>query len=586
MEILYFCRKPVVMIYCKYCKILFSLLFTAILSAQSLQKDFTKLSYEDLKKTFWNNEGNTKRQLEYANAYLLKAKSENSPIEKARGSYLISLISTNEIAIRYLDSAITYTKNLNDIKFPAYAYSGKGYVLKKQFKYKEAIDNFLIAESIAKKNNTDFYYEIKFSLAALRSEELGEIDEALDLYKECFTYYKTKKIRTPEYSFTYQLVIFALADAYKAIRQSDSATYYNKLGYKESELTKNYHNNSLFTLNEGANLVMKKKYNIALDSINKAFPKMIFYKDYGNILASYYYLGKAYDGLGNKKKAVKSFIKVDSMYKITKRITPEFIDGYPYLIKHYKNNGDKENQLKYLTRYIDIDSVLETNYKELSKKLQKEYDNPNLFLEKENLISSLKTDKTKSYLGIGILLFILMGVSGFSIYQYHRLKKEYRSRFEAILQQTSIKNSIEDFKKEIETANRTNSQKDIGIAEELVNEILEKLICFEKEKGYLSSTITIQSLATNFETNNKYLSKVINTYKSKTFIKYINDLRIESAVENLKNDSKLRKYTIQALALECGFNSAESFSSAFYKKTGIKPAYFIKELEESKKSTQ
>ena len=60
-------------------------------------------------------------------------------------------------------------------------------------------------------------------------------------------------------------------------------------------------------------------------------------------------------------------------------------------------------------------------------------------------------------------------------------------------------------------------------------------------------------------------------------------MRIESAVENLKNDSKLRKYTIQALAIEFGFNSAESFSTAFHKKTGIKPAYFIKELEESLK---
>jgi AraC-like DNA-binding protein len=46
----------------------------------------------------------------------------------------------------------------------------------------------------------------------------------------------------------------------------------------------------------------------------------------------------------------------------------------------------------------------------------------------------------------------------------------------------------------------------------------------------------------------------------------------------LKKDDKLTKYTIQALAQEFGFNSAESFSAAFYKKTEIKPTYFIKEL--------
>ncbi len=35
-----------------------------------------------------------------------------------------------------------------------------------------------------------------------------------------------------------------------------------------------------------------------------------------------------------------------------------------------------------------------------------------------------------------------------------------------------------------------------------------------------------------------------------------------------------------AIAEEAGFNTAESFSKAFFKKTGIKPSYFIKELTE------
>ena len=35
---------------------------------------------------------------------------------------------------------------------------------------------------------------------------------------------------------------------------------------------------------------------------------------------------------------------------------------------------------------------------------------------------------------------------------------------------------------------------------------------------------------------------------------------------------------VQAIAKESGFNNTESFSKAFYKKTGIKPSYFIREL--------
>jgi AraC-like DNA-binding protein len=120
----------------------------------------------------------------------------------------------------------------------------------------------------------------------------------------------------------------------------------------------------------------------------------------------------------------------------------------------------------------------------------------------------------------------------------------------------------------------------IGINEDIVNQILKKLTDFESSKGFLESNITIQTISESFETNNKYVSKIVNIYKEKTFIQYINDLRIEYALTSLKEDNKLRKYTIQALAIEFGFNNSESFSAAFHKKTGIKPTYFLKQLED------
>lgn len=565
----------------KYHLPLFLLLFSVFLSAQPKKNSLTQLSFVELKELYWKNENKTPQQLPYAKAYLKKAINENEPVERARGYFLLSLLSESDKALVYLDSAIFFTKDLKDIKFPAYAYSAKGHVYKKQFKYKEAIDNFLIAENIAKQNNQDLYYEIKFTIAALRSEELGEVDEALVLFKECFEHYNNKDVRSPVYSYPYQLVLFGLADAYKALNVSDSATYYNKKGYIESKATNSQLTNALFTLNEGANLIFKKNYKVALDSINIALPKVILHKDKGNTLAAYYYTAKAYDGLNNKKEAVKNFIKVDSIYTISKRITPEFMDGYPYLISYFKNNGDKVNQLKYLTKYMEIDSVLQNNYKELTKKLQYEYDTPNLMLEKENLIKSLQEDKSKSYWSIGFLILIVLAMAGFSFYQY-KVKKSYRARFEKIMQTNAKKAETETTQQEVDVfeANKSKTES-IGINENLINQILKKLADFESTKGFLEPNITIQTLSDVFETNNKYVSKIVNIYKQKTFVQYINDLRIDYALTSLKEDSRLRKYTIQALAIEFGFNNAESFSAAFHKKTGIKPTYFLKQLEET-----
>jgi AraC-like DNA-binding protein len=92
----------------------------------------------------------------------------------------------------------------------------------------------------------------------------------------------------------------------------------------------------------------------------------------------------------------------------------------------------------------------------------------------------------------------------------------------------------------------------------------------------------VKTLSEDFETNSKYLSKIVNVYKNKTFINYINDLRIDYAVINLQESKTARKYTLQALAFEYGFNTTESFSKAFSKKTGLKPSYFIIELQSKK----
>ncbi|SNR39956.1 AraC family transcriptional regulator, partial [Flavobacterium sp. ov086] len=528
----------------------------------------------------FDNVGNQKKQILYTNAYMTKAIRENNNIRKAKANYQIALFyykSDENKAIQYLDSVIKYSKGTNDKFFPAAAYCEKGNFLKYQFKFKEAMTNYNLAEKVALQTNIDYYYKVREYIGITKSEDLGEYNEALDIYKECYRYYKSKDVRSSKYSEDYQSIIFGIADCYKSLQNRDSTSYYNILGYKESKATKNDEYKYLFVLNEGANQVLKKNYKVALDSINKVLPKMIEYDNTGNLLAGYYYLGKSYEGLGKKAKAAENFIRVDSIYKITKEITIEFVDGYPYLITYFKNLGDKENQLKYISKYMIIDSTLQKNYRELNKLVYKEYDTPRLISDKESLITSLNNDKIKTYWGLGFSFLAIIGIGVFAIHQY-KTKKRYRSRFEKIIEEAKA-NKKEEFNTENVTKIDTPKIEEIGIGEELIDQILEKLSRFEKEKGYLDSNLTVQILSSTFDTNSKYVSKIVNVYKGKSFIQYINALRIEHAIKQLQENNKLRKYTVQALALEFGFNNAESFSTAFYKKTGIKPTYFIKELD-------
>lgn len=554
---------------------LFLIFIPIILSGQEQKSSSLELSYDNLWNLYFDNLNNTSKQIKYADAFLGKAKKEKITINIARGYYLFSLMNKNEKAIMYLDSVIKYSTDTDNPNFPVSAYCEKATILKTQFKFTEAMNNYLIAEKYAiKKSNEDQLYKIKLFIAITKSEDLGEIDEALVMYKDCFKYFKSKNIRDKQYSHTYQNLLFALADSYKAKSNTDSATYYNRKGYREAISNKDIEMSYYFVLNEGANQVIKKNYRIAIDSVNKVLPKILSLKDQPNIMASYYYLGKAYQGLRENELAVKNFTKVDSIYKRHKIIYPEFVDGYTYLISYYKKIGNKEKQLEFLSIFMNIDQYFNKNYKGMYKLLVNQYDIPHLISEKEILISSLKTDKSKYSWLIFVLFVVLTILILFVLYQ-KRLNKIYKLRFEQIVNNTTSTSNVND--EIIITNSNTND-----ISETIIEDLLKKLKNFEDEKQYLQPNLKIETLSKEFDSNNKYLSTIVNKYKGKTFVQYINDMRVDNAISDLQVNSKLRKYTIQALAVEFGFNSAESFSNAFYKKSGIKPTYFIKELENKK----
>jgi AraC-like DNA-binding protein len=73
---------------------------------------------------------------------------------------------------------------------------------------------------------------------------------------------------------------------------------------------------------------------------------------------------------------------------------------------------------------------------------------------------------------------------------------------------------------------------------------------------------------------------VINEREGKNFYDYINCLRIEE-FKRLAAAPENRKYTLMALAEECGFNSKSSFNRYFKKVTGKAPSEFMQAVSDS-----
>jgi AraC-like DNA-binding protein len=114
---------------------------------------------------------------------------------------------------------------------------------------------------------------------------------------------------------------------------------------------------------------------------------------------------------------------------------------------------------------------------------------------------------------------------------------------------------------------------------ETENKLLELLDDFENGTLYNSKNMSLPFLAGTLNTNTKYLSFVINHYKSADFKTYINRLRIGYIVDKLSEDEKYRQYKISILAEECGFSSHSKFAAIFKAMTDYSPSAYIKLLD-------
>ena len=100
------------------------------------------------------------------------------------------------------------------------------------------------------------------------------------------------------------------------------------------------------------------------------------------------------------------------------------------------------------------------------------------------------------------------------------------------------------------------------------------------EKLFLDQSLTIEKLTKRTGINAKYISKAVNISRKKSFSNYINDYRIETFKDKIR-DPKNTHLNLSVIALESGFNAKSSFNRIFKKTTGVTPSQFISSLSSS-----
>ena len=534
------------------------------------------LSYEQFEDYFNKEDIDSVQDLIYANIYLEKAKKRVDTLKIVDAYYQLSFVHEYPLSLKYSDSIILITENMTENEnLLVLAYMRKGGIYYDNGKLQKSVEEYLIAHKLAENSKDKVYAEdIKMSIGLIKNN-LGENEEALKIFKDYISF--VNKSKKEDKNWELVIGLLALADTYVSLNKYDSAGISIEKGLKISLKTNNLEMYAEFLNLCGINKFHTKNYQDAIDSISKA----ISITNIGNNISfAYLYLGKSKLALKDTIKALEYFLAVDSFLCKNEILTHELLEVYPPLIEHYNTKCDYAKQLFFTNQLIKFDDILDSTITTVSKNIIKNYDIPMLIASKEELIERLNKDKTLIAKSIYLLLFLSLFFIVLVFYFILRNIK-YKKRFDKLLKQLQKKEEskkVQETKQDIIKEPGTESSK-VNLNSGLVNEVLKRLEAFEKSKRYTNNNYTLDKLAKELKTNSTYLSKIINDQKGKNFSNYLKNLRIDFAISCLRNNPKFRTFTIQAIAEEVGFNKAQSFSVAFYKKTGLYPSYFIKQLE-------
>ena len=93
---------------------------------------------------------------------------------------------------------------------------------------------------------------------------------------------------------------------------------------------------------------------------------------------------------------------------------------------------------------------------------------------------------------------------------------------------------------------------------------------------FIQPGFSLSTLSNDTKLPYHLLTSYFNNYLGVSFNDWKNGLRIEYAIDNIKQ-GKARHYTLETIARDCGFLSRSNFHQAFRKKMHIMPSEFIKQ---------
>lgn len=111
------------------------------------------------------------------------------------------------------------------------------------------------------------------------------------------------------------------------------------------------------------------------------------------------------------------------------------------------------------------------------------------------------------------------------------------------------------------------------VAARKVDRDIYKCLLYQLEvrQVFLDATLSLKKLSVMIETNQTYLSNVVNRYFGCNLKELVNGYRVEYAKELLRAEY----CSLEEIPLKCGFASKSAFYAAFSRLEGISPMRYV-----------
>lgn len=523
-------------------------------------------------------------KLRYARLWLEQARSEKNFGQEVKALREAMYNDNRDLLLRYADSLICAAQNTRNAATIGQAYLTKGIAHYNQNQHAAALNAYMKADEYLNASGADYdIYKLKHGIANTKYY-LGFYYEAISLYEQCRIHYQTTDVRG------YLSAIYSLGLCYNRLGDYERSQELNRLGFAEQQRLEYTKIHGYFSYSSGVNDYYLRRYTESLDQLQQSSAYLNSIEDYSNEAVTWFYMGKVHFALKEPERALVYLKKVDSSFYQQKYIRPDLRQTYEILIKHYNQTGDYKNEIHYIRRLKSVDSVLNRDYKYLSNKLTKEYDNRKL--NKAYAEALDKINFRDNTILCGCLVFAVASALGIRKYmklrRYHKNYKklmaqplEPSDRAEADIADTlGVENpQVHERHAEVRESATDLPKPEKELKPETVDRALANLADFERNEKFTDSEIGVKELSDILETNTTYARQIVQQHRGKQILHHLHDLRLEFIIRKLRTENRFRNYTDEALAAECGFGSTKNFTRAFKARYDMPPRFFIRQLK-------